>query len=487
MPSYIQLQKQNKNNIPTSSGNTYNLFVDSSDGFFKFKNDSGNTFNLSNDYESVTYSELVSKITGKTLTAGKSYLITNYKTCYDQPDFLINGQPVTGNTTYKQGPIEPIIVFALSANTISSDGYQPKYPKDKIKYDYTFSTTEKTGGQAFGRIIERIDEYNNRTDYDHRNIYFKRYESYSYKLSDILPGTIQVQSNGVVVGNTGTTFSSSLTVGDVIAIPSMGNKYFEVLTISGSSGMTITGLSITTIGSGTTYYSTINDGFVSHKRNNISLTSEEYTTFNLTGVSPTGLTIFNNYIGDYSIYHLYDSVGNFILPNNVFKGNFDYYQNTFGNVCYNNTFDNHSYSNSVGDYFRNNITNDNFEDNFIGNLFEDNYITSNFRKNQIGYEFARNTILSNNFNDSIVKNSFTDNTIISDFYDNNIVANSFQNNIIRTDFQLNNVLCQLNNTTFTGSISVSGSFNKNILQDTDGNNKLFFISGNTLIITGITN
>jgi hypothetical protein len=46
----------------------------------------------------------------------------------------------------------------------------------KIQYDWTYNTTFVNGSPAKGRISERIDENNNRTDYDHREIKFIRYD-----------------------------------------------------------------------------------------------------------------------------------------------------------------------------------------------------------------------------------------------------------------------------------------------------------------------
>jgi len=88
----------------------------------------------------VTYSELVDKITGDTLSVGGYYLITDFQTCYDQPDFNYDGSPITSGN-YKQGSIEPILVLAISSNTISDVAYQPSYPNDKIRYDWTWSLT----------------------------------------------------------------------------------------------------------------------------------------------------------------------------------------------------------------------------------------------------------------------------------------------------------------------------------------------------------
>ncbi len=92
----------------------------------------------------------------------------------DQPDFDNSRNPITSGN-YKQGPVEPLMILATSVNTISNEAYQLAYPNDKITYDWTYNITEVTNSAAFGRITERVDEFNNRTDYDHRNILLKRY------------------------------------------------------------------------------------------------------------------------------------------------------------------------------------------------------------------------------------------------------------------------------------------------------------------------
>ena len=50
-----------------------------------------------------------------------------------------------------------------------------------------------------GRITERIDNFNNRTDYDNRSILFKRYRGYSYEENSPLGGLVGIS------GLTGTT------------------------------------------------------------------------------------------------------------------------------------------------------------------------------------------------------------------------------------------------------------------------------------------
>jgi len=187
-------------------------------------------------FEEVTYSELYGMYTGGTLSAGY-YKITDFQTCYDQPDYDQFGNPIyTGN--YRTADIDPIIVFATSNSSLAPQAYQPSHPKDKITYDITFTTTERTNSPAKGRITERIDEYNNRTDYDHKAVKFKRYTTY------FVTGSV----NGRITGFTDynvygkdTTFTSDLTVGDVIFIEYNYPKFFEITNIISDTEMTVYG------------------------------------------------------------------------------------------------------------------------------------------------------------------------------------------------------------------------------------------------------
>lgn len=69
------------------------LFTGNADGVFVVMNNSNEdeTFKVTRetliDVSEVAYSELASKITGNELTAGQFYLITDYQTCYDQPNY----------------------------------------------------------------------------------------------------------------------------------------------------------------------------------------------------------------------------------------------------------------------------------------------------------------------------------------------------------------------------------------------------------------
>ena len=403
---------------------------------------------LSSDVLNVTYSELTNMIGDSLLTPGKFYRIIDFKTCYDQPNYDIYKQPITtGN--YKEGEtIYPIIVFAISENNISQDAWQEDFPKDKIRYEVGYETTEITGGTAYGRITERIDQWNNRTDYDHREILFKRYDTFAYN-SNPQAGTISVV-NGVVSG-IDTTFTSSFSVGDVIAIPYFSEMFFKIDTIESNGTMSLTGSVWDVSANDIKYYSidyTMDKN--SYYKNNINSEDPnymyEYTTF---GEAIDNDGAFSNYIGDHSNGFINDGYGDFLLANNVFLDGV-YSNNKFGNNCYNNTFDDDCTNNTIGNWFHNNITDDDFDNNQIGNYFESNIITADFQRNNIMNDFRDNIISGGDFQNNEIGSQFNNNKVYNDFYKNDIgngykyndVYSYFYGNLIGNAYHENNIYCQ---------------------------------------------
>lgn len=408
---------------------------------------------------SVTYSELVDKITGSTLTTGTHYIITDFQTCYEQPDFDYNGDPIIGN--YKVSNIEPIVVFATSTNTISSTAYQPAYPNDTIKYDWTWNTTEVTNRVAYGRITERVDEFNNRTDYDHRTILYKRYQYIEIDMDNPLLGTVEVivtSTMGMYVTGTSTNFTS-LSVGNYVGFGTVDNfKAYEIVSISGDTEMSVSGLSSFN-SSGLVMYNGYSQTDSSYYQNNITTAFTEYYTFDYNN------TNINNYVGDYSNLFSWNGVS-YILANNVFRGS-SYVNNTFGDGCGNNTFDDDCTNNIIGNYFYNNITDDDFDGNIIGNYFRNNRITSNFQYNRIGENFQNNYIVQNSFYRNNIMNYFSDNIISDNDFQNNEIGSQFSNNILRNgQFFKNDIGNGYNNNNvyseFYGNLIGNGYNNNNI-------------------------
>ncbi len=533
---YIQLQPQIASQVPSAATGTLNFFLDVETNNVNLKRDNGEIlaystitagtysnstlifFDSQGESFSVTgitsgggaslvsipYSGLTNLINTNGLIPNSSYLITDFKTCYDTPEYYVNGNAKgSGEIDYRQGNVEPIIVLATSVNSISSTAYQPEYPKDRIQYDYDFSSTNTTSGVAYGRISERIDEYNNRTDYDHRNISFNRFQSYNKdsKLTGFLDS--YNSGTGIVTGN-GTLFSGEVSTNDVLLFDYQGPRGFKVVSIDSDTQLTVVvdpsfGSSINFTGGLIDLYKTTSTGnYDEYKEVYVGQKNEDdwdsYTTFNLNGGS------IHNYVGDYSKFYLQEvgSTSGFMLANNVFYGN-NIYSNTIGDRSYNNTgrywfvrntiagrFYNNTinqsgfYSNNIGEYFSNNIIKDSVYTNTIAEGFNNNIIENNFYDNTIGVYFENNHTYSQ-FNKNIISNSCANNNIYSDFYENkiglyfnenvigdlgnlgnfnfyrNVIGNNFEQNFVRQGFQNNQIGNQFNENV------VNGDFYKNVI------------------------
>ena len=364
----------------------------------------------------VSYSELTLLIGSQSLTPGTYYRITDFKTCYDQPNYDIYKQPITtGN--YKVGNTHSIIVFATSENTLSSDAWQPDYPKDTIKYDFSFTQSEVTSGTAYGRITERIDEWNNRTDYDHREVLFRRYRHYYYDI-DILPGDIDIISSGTVSGY-GTQFDVDFAVDDYLFLPNINVDWWtqdfalRITAISSSQSMSVTGSYIPAEFESPYYKGYRSDGanlggYQQYYQNNVDGTDDylEFYTFDFEDE-----TITNNKFGNHAIG--WDE-STFFLPNNVFGE--DVLNSTFGESFINNTFEDDVEEVRIGDYCQGNIYNSDvindddtwdFDDNVIGNHFIGNTILDRFDQNSIKNEFNKRILILQNKYSTTTTTTFT--------------------------------------------------------------------------------
>lgn len=452
---------------------------------------------LSNDYSSyvnpklsgigggvitTTYSQLTSNILSSGLTAGSLYLISDFRTCYDRPDYDKYRIPIgVSNDSYVTTSVDPIIVLATSSNTLAQEAYQPSYPNDKIKYDVTYNQTE-SNNPAFGRITERIDENGNRTDYDHRTIEFKRYRLRTFSQANPLGGTVELQSDGTVIG-TDTQFTN-LSPGDVITIQFSNEIFYEIVSISADTLMTVTGETISSTGGGYKVFRTDSRSYDSYFPNNIDGQDDFnlYKTFE--AAEDDGCT--NTYIGDHSKYFLEYGNGDFLLANNVFKDG-SYRNNTIGDSSYNNTFNDDCTSNRIGYSFRDNITDNDFDNNVIGDFFTNNIITSDFEDNQIGTNFEGNVILCNDFYRNRIGNDFRDNWFDSDWgfdFQNNQIGNQFNNNYIYRPFYKNVILNGYNDNQNWGEFygnKIGNGFNDNEIYTRFNENQILDLFENNTI------
>jgi hypothetical protein len=432
------------------------------------------------NYTEIVYSGLTLGLTVSGLTPGQYYLITDFKTCYDQPDFDSFGNPITSGN-YKQGSVSPILVLATGTNTIAQQAYQPQYSGDTIYYDPYWSITEVTSGEAFGRINYRMDDQGNTFDYDFREVLFKRYNTYSAE--GTYGGKVSIDGSGNVTG-VETNFTSRIS-GDVIGIVNPNRPYavdfYEVVSVSGDTNMVVTGHSITAINN-TFYTPRTTENGMSYKQSNVISNTgfTEYLTFE------SYVQCYNNRCINAVSYTKWDE-NTFLLPNNVFRSG-PYVDNSFGSYFRNNTFNDTVRSNSIGYNFENNVIDNRFENNIVTSDFRNNMITVDFERNYIqdgftnnnlgdddGTEFSNNIFngsFNGNFNrgaDTFEWNTFNGNVYGNVFlnqFDNNNLG-SFENNVIKSDFENNTV-----GEGFNGNF-IEGSFRDNVLGDSVYNNSFY--------------
>ena len=396
----------------------------------------------------ITYSAITNAIDENTLIPGSYYRITDFKTCYDQPDYDYNSDPITDGN-YKQGTVSPIIVFAISSDSLSSDAYQPEYPKDNIKYDVSFSQTEVTGGTAYGRIVYRKDNQGNEFDYDFREVFFKRYDAYfSEEVSD---GTISIAASGSFGVVTGVdTFFDNFATGSVVGVLNTNTEYivdyYEIISIEDDTNMVVTGNVINTVNNTRLLDANLLTK-VSWKQNNIisNTASSEFRTFvNIN-------RCFSNTSTNTAAYTSWEEY-TFLLPNNVFKGNNnDYKDNLFGHDFRNNTFNATCDSNRIGGSFYNNIIDNDFDNNIINDNFYNNIMDCNFQRNLINGVFYNNHLGDNDGNDfdyNIIQSTFYNNFYTGDdYFEYNLIKGDFYNNIILDEFSKNTLNGFYQNTT----------------------------------------
>jgi hypothetical protein len=392
---------------------------------------SGDTYHIAysaftnSNYNEGTYDELYSFATGETLTAGSYYLMTDFQTCYDQPNYDVNGAPITiGN--YKTGTTEPILLLAISTTGFSPTVYSTLYPQDKISYDITWNATEVTDNPAKGRITERIDEFNNRTDYDHRQVVFKRYET-------------------------------SLSSGIYTVIKDNGNPYIDDIPTFG------TGCYSNKIGN---FYTTLdlnNTGFI--LSNNIF---DDDCWDNTTGAD-----FYNNTIGSL----VYENKFGDLCHDNVIQG--DAYNNVMNNNFSLNVIGSQFYNNSIFNGFRLNVIGSQFQGNEILSGFRENTTSDGFVKNRIGYDFTNpSIIIGTNFLDNQIGNNFSLNVAIGNSFTNNVIGDNFQTNSIADNF-LNNQIKNYFLSNTTGNV-----FSSNNIGDNFNTNTIYFEFRKNSILNG---
>jgi len=341
------------------------------------------------DTATITYADFYTAITGGNLVVGKTYIIMDFQTVYDQMDFDAGGS-LKPTLVTKTGATEQIWVYALSNNQIASQAYSATYPNDQIQYDWTYNATFVNGSSAKGRISERIDENNNRTDYDHREIKFIRYDNGSGVFNVINDNGnasqefltfVQNFTGGIVKDNwLGDFYSIGASVGQEYA----NNVFHGSFVVSNTSSA----LFHTNTFSGDVNSNTFSGDNINYN------TFSGYVNSNTFSGGDVSSNTFSGYVNSNTFS------GN--VNNNKFSGNV--YSNTFGDV-YNNTFSGYVYNNTFSGYVNNNKFSggDVYRNTFSG------YVNNNTFSGYIFYNTFSGYVNNNTFGGNVYINTFSGN------------------------------------------------------------------------------
>jgi len=483
----------NNINIVPSSGDYYSnnipsVAININNGSVSLKPVSDNNWNVlfskstdaNSGIQSVTFAQLTNLISTNSLTAGVYYLITNFQTIYDQPDFTsLGAKPSVSTLT---GATEPLIVFAATNNSLANQVISTLYPRDYILYDVSFTSTEIMSAPAKGRITERITyDTNNRADYDIRNVLFKRYESSpSSGIFDV------IIDNGGASSNL-PTFNSTNCYNNYI-----GNFKTDVYNPFLLSNNVL----------GEDCYNN-NIGNQSYNNTMVQRFYENEISVNFYNniINPTSAFRYNNIAQNFNNNYIevFNFTGNNIsdsFENNNFD-NSQFASNNISNQFANNTISTISFvRNRLEGTFTNNVINGNFNANIVGGLFDDNTINNDCQNNIFGNGNNGNTLTS--FSNNQVGNSFTDNTIqsgsgnkIGNSFSNNIIGigfnknkieNVFNDNTISNNFQYNYVNAEISFIDFTTATHVYQTYTCTISEGSTGTNYLQYINGTPAIV-----
>ena len=328
------------------------------------------------DTTTINYAEFYNLITNSQLVVGKTYIIMDFQTVYDQMDFDAGGS-LKPTLLTKTGATEQIWVLALAPNQIASQAYSATYPNDKIQYDWTYNTTFVNGSPAKGRISERIDENNNRTDYDHREIKFIRYDDGAGNFTVINDNGNASQEFLTFVQNfTGGVVNDNW-LGDFYSIGAFFGQEYGNNVFSGGSVIANTSSAL--------FY---NNNFSGNVYSNTFSGDVNNNTF-------SGNVYSNTFSG-----HVYTNNFSGYVNSNNFSGNVN--SNNFSGEVNSNNFSGNVYSNT----FSGDVNNNTFSGNVYSNTFSGHVYTNNFSGNVNSNNFS-GEVNSNNFSGHVNANTFT--------------------------------------------------------------------------------
>jgi len=445
-----------------------------------------------------TYSTLTGLKATNSLLSGQLYRIS---------DFVLkwNNQSINDQTVKTAASGEPLIVTALSNNTIHPIARSEIYPQDTVYYNIDATSSYSWGTinnnlaipDFKGWIYRRVDNFLNiDISYDWRNITVNcckpdvsSVPNYSpnvqYSRLDYVKETGNNSNRGklfysIITGNFGNVLSNHnawIEVSDFVE----SGTYFATDESFGWSALYdlaiylpfITGSRIqqptfvsTLTGLGVFYMYDVHDVKIQGGHSNVIF----------------GAGFFNNTIEN-------DFNNNTIGPNfreNKIGNNFE--NNVIGINFRSNTIANGFVRNVIGHYMVDNRIGNTTQFNTIGSLFFNNTLGSTNMSNVIGNYFSNNTI-GNQFLNNRIANNFYENTIgatfyynaIGDWFINNTIGSAFQSNTIKDNFRYNTVEAFFDNVNFLNATRVYGTYNTTLFKNSANVKRLRYFDENDRI------
>jgi hypothetical protein len=415
--------------------------------------------------EEIQVDNLLEKINVSSLVSGQYYLINDFRTIYDRPDFEGNGRTIKYPIETIYADNEKIIVQALSNNTLKKEAWSLDYPQDYLEYDINIRETFVNKNPTKGKIIFRRDEKNNEMLFDFRGVTYKRYDK-------------DGDNNFIYPYDTGTNNSQIVSVleGDCWNIKQerLEESFFNWW----NSDFDLPCVTYKNVQAS-------NFGLVS-ERNTINalygIWKDKYECeiYNsIINVNSGGSNIIRNFFADSFIQvdRFYENIIESIWDSNIeidgssLKFSKNDIKTLINTNIYAEFFENKVNiinSSTFNTKVNNNIFNHVFECIFNGSKFENN----EFKKDCFGNTFL-GEINDNVFNDEISGNSFNINSFIwnntfqyvngCEFgvcdIENNIITSNFQSNVINASLVRNNIGGRFENNYLSGSIEENKLFN----------------------------
>ncbi len=406
-----------------------------------------------------TYEELKTLKDNNQLQEGKKYLLTDYRTKYQQPT----------TNVIKEMDVEGLILTASSNSTFESIVFSTKFPSDIIWYDFDNNVCEDNTTTRNGFILRRYDPISkNDAPQDWRSMLWARYKPHNgvFYLNGV--------KTGIKTWNTGQPISLDMLYKadnklwmaknkNTPTSPTDTSVFYEVypdldtpLLINEKTKiakdielMRDTLVELPTFGDNcvANNIESTEEAQVIELQNNVFIGNSNYNSLSIGCVKNS---FFNSYRNELS-QRCYSNI--FIASsNNSFGiacyGNFlpsGFNTNTFGNSCSNNTFGNGCNQNNFGNGCNNNsfgssCYNNGFGNSCYGNIFGNYCYYNTFGnacyRNNFGDYSTINTFASNCFNNTFDSCSY--NSFGNSFYDNKAGVgfsyNSFGNGCTNNTF-----------------------------------------------------